>query len=357
MENVSQELLPFLQKSTRIEIKLTATRNVLALSASLEGRKFMIENRSILEAILRLTKDENALVVGDCYNTIVNLSSEDHVIDVILQSYNVVPEFLRVICDRESQFSHKACMILNNLTRFLNGAEKVAEFLPNFDKDSEENVPDIDKLVEVFCISDYNKHKMSLNYIAPFLGNLCQLSKVRKIFLDPEKNRIQKLLPFLSHTSMIRRGGISTLLRNCSFEYESHEWLLSDKVDLLSHVLLPLAGPEEFTDEENDSLPLDLQYLPSDKTREPDPDVRNILLDTLILLCADKPGRTYLKSKNVYLIIRELHKWVQQNKEDDVSETCEKLVQILISDEPDEGSENLLTCEIPEKHRKALEST
>ena len=43
--------------------------------------------------------------------------------------------------------------------------------------------------------------------------------------------------------------------------------------------------------------------------------------------------------------MRELHKW---EKEDTVKETCEALVSILISDEPEPGMENLHEVEIPE---------
>ncbi len=32
----------------------------------------------------------------------------------------------------------------------------------------------------------------------------------------------------------------------------NHEWLLSEAVDILPFLLLPLAGPEELTEEEND---------------------------------------------------------------------------------------------------------
>ncbi len=31
-----------------------------------------------------------------------------------------------------------------------------------------------------------------------------------------------------------------------------HEWLLSDAVDILPYLLLPLAGPEELSEEENE---------------------------------------------------------------------------------------------------------
>lgn len=40
---------------------------------------------------------------------------------------------------------------------------------------------------------------------------------------------------------------------------------MSEEVDLLPHLLLPLAGPEEFEEEEMDGMPIDLQYLPPEK--------------------------------------------------------------------------------------------
>lgn len=62
---------------------------------------------------------------------------------------------------------------------------------------------------------------------------------------------------------------------------EHHEWLLSDEVDILPRLLLPLAGPEEFDDDETDKLPVDLQYLEPDKQREPDADVRRMLVEAI----------------------------------------------------------------------------
>lgn len=48
--------------------------------------------------------------------------------------------------------------------------------------------------------------------------------------------------------------------------------------------MLPLAGPEEFDTEDNDKLPDDLQYLPPDKKREEDADIRTMLLETLMMV-------------------------------------------------------------------------
>ena len=57
--------------------------------------------------------------------------------------------------------------------------------------------------------------------------------------------------------------------------------MLGDKVDLLPRLLLPLAGPEEFDDDDMERLPVDLQYLPPDKKREKDPDIRKILVECI----------------------------------------------------------------------------
>lgn len=67
----------------------------------------------------------------------------------------------------------------------------------------------------------------------------------------------------------------------CCFP-ENHPKLLDPNIDLISRILLPLAGPEEFDEEDNEKLPLDLQYLPSDKMREPDPVIRQMLLEILM---------------------------------------------------------------------------
>lgn len=52
-----------------------------------------------------------------------------------------------------------------------------------------------------------------------------------------------------------------------------------------------------------------------------------------------------MRDKHVYFILRELHKWEQDQN---VLQTCENLVSILISDEPEPGLENLDQIKIPE---------
>lgn len=117
-------------------------------------------------------------------------------------------------------------------------------------------------------------------------------------------------------------------------------------------LLLPLAGPEDFSEEEMDRLPVDLQYLPPDKQREPDADIRKMLIEAIMLLTATAPGRKQVRDQGAYLILRELHSW---EPEPDVQVACEKLIQVLIGDEPEHGLENLLEVQVPEDVERQLQ--
>ena len=48
----------------------------------------------------------------------------------------------------------------------------------------------------------------------------------------------------------------------------------------------------------------DLQYLPPDKERETDADIRKMLLEALFRLCATRPAREILRKVKVYPILR-----------------------------------------------------
>ena len=69
----------------------------------------------------------------------------------------------------------------------------------------------------------------------------------------------------------------------------------------------------------------------TDKTREADPDLRKILLESLAQLCATRTARDYLRKMGTYEILRELHKWECTEEGDpNVLLACENVVDILI---------------------------
>ena len=65
-------------------------------------------------------------------------------------------------------------------------------------------------------------------------------------------------------------------------------------------------------------------------------------------LCATKSGRLYVKDKNTYVIMRELHRW---EKDREASMVVMKLIDLLIGDEPGQGMDsNLKNVDVPEKY-------
>lgn len=342
-DSEAAELLSFLTPSTRPDVKGHATEYLLGLSGHRDGCRFLHSKPDLLAALFVLTSDPSVAIVKDCYHIFINLSADETLHKVLVTDVQVLPALLKNLMDPDYLFSDQICTILSNLTRHEKTCKTVFKVL-------QEDVG-LAQLVEIFCTEGYNK-KAKLHYLGPLLSNLTQLPDARNYMLDKDRCVVQRLLPYTQYqASAVRRGGVIGTLRNCCFDHAHHDWLLSDAVDILPFLLLPLAGPEELSEEENDGLPVDLQYLPEDKEREEDPDIRKMLLETLFLLTATKSGRRTLKDKNAYPILREFHRW---EKDVHVGAACEKLVQVLIGDEPEQGMENLMEVEIPDDVEEKL---
>lgn len=344
-DSEAKELLTFLTLEMRPDVKGQATEYILGLTANKDGCRYLRTKPDFLKALLTLTADKSVAIVKDCYHALINLSADETLHEPLVKEVDILPTLFQNLLDPEYMLSDRICTILTNLSRHERTCKEVFRVM-------QEQDIGLAKLVEIFCTEGFNK-TASLHYLGPLLSNLTQLPETRQFILDKERCVIQRLLPYTQYEeSTVRRGGVVGTLRNCCFDHIHHEWLLSDAVDILPFLLLPLAGPEELSEEENEGLPVDLQYLPEDKKREEDPDIRKMLIETLLLLTATKGGRQTLKNKNAYPIMREFHKW---EKEPQVIAACEKLVQVLIGDEPDSGMENLMEVEIPDDVQQKLE--
>ncbi|CAL9706612.1 unnamed protein product [Knipowitschia caucasica] len=341
-ESQFQELLSFLRPESRTDVKAGATECLLGLTANREGCLLVGSRPDLLHALLLLTSDPSIAIVKDVYFILINLSAEEGLHQALLSDSDLL-SLCKNLVDPSFPFSDQICTILSNLSRSDRSCPQVYKVL--------QQTLGLSKLVEIFCCEGFNPNA-SLHYVGPLLSNLSQLQEARKEILDPDRCVLQRLLPFTQYAaSTIRRGGVIGTLRNCCFDHNHHEWLLSEEVDLLPFLLLPLAGPEELSEEENEGLPLDLQYLPEDKQREPDPDLRTMLVETLLLLCTTSRGRRELKTKQVYALMREFHQWETNAR---VKSSAEKLIQVLIGDEPQSGMENLMEVSIPEDVEEKL---
>jgi len=203
----------------------------------------------------------------------------------------------------------------------------------------------------IFCpISSriYQKyHTLSIYPATNFLlfcltNTLAQHPECREYFTSPQSRDndiipLTKLTVFTEHKSVIRRQGVASTIKNVAFQIDTHPRFLDpDQINIMPYLLLPLMGPEEYSDEDTDGMLEDLQLLPPDKEREKDVEILKTHLETLLLLTTTREGRDLMRRIKVYPVVRECHLHVEN---DEVREACERVVQILKRDEEGEGED------------------
>lgn len=325
------ELTVLLGPSADPAVRLGAAEAALSLSGDPEGRRLLAARPETLRALLEAAEASRPEVgpelgpgPGAALRCLQNVSAEPEALEPLLAALPAVIRFLP---------AGPACGILANISRERGAALRV---LGGLQRDGGAGME------AVMGAMDGNRPQPEL---AALICNISAVRDGREALMEPQRCAVRRLLPLVGDTdSAVTRRGAVGAIRNCCFQHEHHEWLLSDAVDVLPVLLLPLAGPEELPDHEMEQLPIELQYLPEDKEREPEHDIRQMLLEALLLLSATKAGRLLLRSRGTYVVLRELHRC---ETDPQVLEACEKLIQVLIGDEPEPGLENLLEVEIP----------
>lgn len=271
-------------------------------------------------------------------------SNSDSVCDYLISTE---PELIRSLwrsinddSDQNIDFSTNCAMLMSNLTRdskhcksIFDRLESLATFLTKSCKNAGK--------------ADHKFWGFSLNIVR----NLTQLPECRMLLIDSkDQDQNEPLLSFLLPlTNLIvhesRRSTVVDILRNCCFDYDNHEKLIKIGDDFLVSLIYPLAGPEELSESENETLPLDLQYMTPDKKREPERDIRMKILEALYQLCSTKLGREFLREKGTYYILREYHK---SEKDEECDNLLFNVINVLIRTEHEVGTDNLHELDVEE---------
>lgn len=299
-------MLEFLKPNARVDLKHVTLDHMLGLSGTEEGVETLLRNDLVIKNIIELTDDKLDKVAKTALLILVNISAHNNGASELLKykpfnQKNVIEFLINQILNPNKKDADAACMILCNITRLEDELEICLDtFLPH-----------LNDILNVFVNIDFNKTGSNLNYLSPMFSNLSCSYRIRKWFTDENPHvPLIKLLPFCNYEqSHIRRGGAIGTVRNLSFDSEFHEFLLSPDLDLLTYLLNPIMGNEEYLDHEMDILPIALQYLSKEKRRDPDIDIRKMVLEALNKLCMKGKYREMLRENGVYYVLREYHKW------------------------------------------------
>ncbi|BGP12445.1 hypothetical protein JCM10213_006989 [Rhodosporidiobolus nylandii] len=341
-----------------------------------ERKLFLRENH--IEQLATMCADIEAsplslLIAHDALSALINLTNSFEVALRLSKVPGYVTGLVRLIIDEKAVLSDLACMLLSNMSKLDTVSKQILGLKVPFTlrapepaegetaaagnatlQEVSDEIYALDLLLEVFLKGEGKKYNPNANYdfLASVFANVSLLPLGRAFLISSTDASVEpplaKIISFTEHPSTIRRGGVASTIKNAAFEKAGHTRLVAPTndapatagcIDLLVQLLLPLCGNEEFDLDVMDELPSELQLLPAEKQREPDPQIRAILVETLVLLATNRPNRDAMRARGVYEVIKVAH---LAETVPAVKEPMVRLVNLLMREEgADTAIENL----------------
>jgi hypothetical protein len=268
--------------------------------------------------------------------------------------------------------TNAAVSLLANITRAERAAVELlgpSSFNEDESKIEENSKPMMSMLLSRFLSSGddtrgcnfEDTHKQGLHdpyqHVAAILMNITQCESGRRFMMKLRSGKddkhekdvaatsyLQSILTQLRSPNKYRRRGVAGAIKNCCFEKDSAWWLLNELV-ILKHILYPLAGPEELDLDDKTGMDPELWLEGPDKVREPEVEVRVLLVEAVLLLCATgRISRNTIRTQKSFVILK-MTDMVEESEE--VGEKINECVQFLRRDEDgmEEGSSDKLVEE------------
>ncbi|ORY14312.1 DNA-binding protein-like protein HGH1 [Clohesyomyces aquaticus] len=305
---------------------------------------------------LKLLVKDYGPIAKDALTILINISHDGEVLKLLAKDDGFLETLLKRITNKKEENANEIAMLLANMAKD-DSLQRVLELKRDIPKELSTSKRAIDQLLDCFvkgAEGRYNKHA-DFDYLSYFFADLAKFPQGRTYFTTPQLHDsniipLTKLQVFTDHASHIRRLGVASCIKNSAFLVSSHPVLLSNLspdptlpppsigANLLPYILLPLMGPEEYSDEDTDGMLDELQLLEPDKEREKDIEIMKTHLETLLLLSTTREGRDGLRKVKVYPIVRECHLHVE---DEGVREACDRLVQVLQRKEEGEEDDDM----------------
>ncbi|PLB44669.1 DNA-binding protein HGH1 [Aspergillus steynii IBT 23096] len=337
-----EELVEFLHHGNT-QIRQIACENLVGFSKSEPG---LFKRHQLLPVRdLKLLVRDYTPIAKNALTILINLSADEEILANLANDDAFVDTLLVKLTNVNEPNADDVSMLIANLAK----SSKINRLL-TLKRKTPESVSSsafaIDQLMDCFvkgAEGALNK-RANFDYLSYLFADLSKSEEGRAYFTSRQDYDgvvpVTKLIVFTEHNSTVRRKGVASTIKNVAFDIPFHSVLLSeDDANILPYILLPIAGPEEFVDEESMDMLADLQLLPPDKKRDSDSSIIVTHLETLLLLTTTREGRNIMRAIKVYPIIRECHLHVD---DEDVREACDRLVQVLMREEQGEDSTDAL---------------
>ena len=300
---------------------------VAGLTASEDGRALLRATPRVVPVLRRLLGDRQD-VAAAAASALVNLSADAELMDQILRA-GTISLLMDALRDGGCQFKRTVVMLLVNLTQTPEGCDQVLQrstapggpalgmhfrrFIQLFVQTVPPSPP---RGGTASSAGGGGEGGDPYEYVGEILHNVSQLKEARAILTEPERGILPVLLAQLRSPSAIRRRGVAGVLRNICIDAGAAggaelEYLLGPAVDVVTHLLFPLAGPDNHAPGEKDGMHPSLFAGGPLRQRERDALTRRWILEALSGLTATRPGRALLRTARAYPIVKSFHEWLE----------------------------------------------
>ncbi|KAF1330096.1 hypothetical protein FI667_g5281, partial [Globisporangium splendens] len=342
-----EELVSFLSHP-RPELRKSASSLLVNMTASDQGihQLMQLTKFDVIQALCRVVSDMRP-IAEDAIKALINITAANPAACERTLKFDLLNRVMTQIDDDEWRLKDYSMMLLANVSTTPEGARA----LMGYDAKSTDALLALREkkmrtLTTLFLESEAEpegvdqetgdaKWDDEYQYVANILANISQLAEGRDFLLKNRGNTtlIAELLPQLRSPNVVRRRGITSVVRNLCFDTDNH-FFLYDQLDIPSKMNYLLAGPEPLDEDDKVGMHPSVYRLGEKKKREQDKQVRLYAVDCLLLLCTTRNGRNDLRRKKVYPIVRNAH---LVEPEEEIGDQIYKLVDFLIRDE--EGEE------------------
>lgn len=347
MPSELEELVLFLHQPLPAVVQI-ALENLVGYSQGEHQKVFAYDNYRAITDLKELAKLKLSVMVGQAITILANLCDDPAMRDLISDDKAFLEYVGLQILDLDNTHADLMCILLTNMAKH----DTIISILHMTATHDDRHKQVFKSLRIVDCLMDcfvkgqdrlLNKYA-NYDYLSYFFADFARFKEGCIYFVTAQEYDgvvpISKILVFTEYyDSKTRREGVASTIKNSLFETAQHMTLLTNPdINLLPYLLLPLAGPEPFDDDDMFNLPDELQLLPDDKKREPLPQIMCTHLESLLLLCTTREAREYLRSHSAYAVIKALYNVVN---DENVEDLIDRLVQMLMRDDaPAEEEEN-----------------
>ncbi|KAK0746621.1 hypothetical protein B0T18DRAFT_348337 [Schizothecium vesticola] len=337
-ESELQDLAGFIANPNP-QVRFLAIESLAALSLE-KPALFKKDSLTPIKHCKFLVRDDPK-IAEHALTILINLSGDTEVLEFIATDDKFLGIILANVVDPSEPNANLISMLLANLAKHNSLQSLLTRTQPAPAKLGSDPLV-LNQLMDLFVKGADGTYNPSANYdyLAYLFADLAKHPPIRQFLVGGPQPYdsvvpLNKIKVFTEHPSTVRRKGVASAIKNAAFDVPSHAAFLDDDaVNILPYLLLPIVGGEPYDDDDMlDMLP-DLQLLPPDKKRDPDATIVQTHVETLTLLATTREGRDLMRQVKVYPVIRETHARVD---DENVQEACERLVQILMRDEADDG--------------------